>query len=599
MQRVLSGSVEASINQALTESLGIPLHLQTIRYARDGDGAYALTTDGRIDLPAELGDAAINFTDLGFTSSGFTGEILVGEAMQGGTCSMIDDASSAQAITSIAYAGGGMQPNATPEQLSQAALGLALLGARLTFDPDGGHSFAVLGQASSRLTASLQEDAPTQLPFLLGYEEATWRAEICTDILPSGDHGNDKLSLMLAELYLDEDNGGSAALEIGGGDVDLILSGMLALPEVMGGEFRLTVEDLRMGTGGITIGSAGGGLSGQETTLFGDVLKLRNDELGVAWDADADALALTLAGSMWLTPFMCEDGNATACADQDAVSFSDLRIDTRGNVTLGGGAVNLLAARQEPLAVIGNNPQPTLGIDVLALRKPADSDALFLDVGGELNLPDVADGVSSSFLFSVNHRGEIASEDALHMRFVRESANAADQVDERGDNPATEIDFGGFALLDVKEAGLAFSGGSLLQPAVYANASIYIQDGVDNQIRLGTLGGNTASSAGLYVDLQAGFSVNAKAEIDEFDLGGFLALSDISVATNDHPDRGMQFVLGGVVDVNLQGLASTSADWRDLTIDRQGIADYGRLGSGGLNLTIVEVVSLSIGAMDY
>src|SRR5690625_6311287 len=61
----------------------------------------------------------------------------------------------------------------------------------------------------------------------------------------------------------------------------------------------------------------------------------------------------------------------------------------------------------------------------------------------------------------------------------------------------------------------------------------------------------------------------------------------------------MQFVLGGVVDVNLQGLASTSADWRDLTIDRQGTADYGRLGSGGLNLTIVEVVSLSIGAMDY
>src|SRR5690625_6482113 len=96
MQRVLSGSVEASINQALTESLGIPLHLQTIRYARDGDGAYALTTDGRIDLPAELGDAAINFTDHGFTSSGFTGEILVGEAMQGGTCSMLDDASSAR-----------------------------------------------------------------------------------------------------------------------------------------------------------------------------------------------------------------------------------------------------------------------------------------------------------------------------------------------------------------------------------------------------------------------------------------------------------------------------------------------------------------------
>ena len=129
---------------------------------------------------------------------------------------------------------------------------------------------------------------------------------------------------------------------------------------------------------------------------FGDVLKLRNDHLGAEWDAENDALALTLSGSLWITPFMCADGNATACADQDAVAFSDLRIDTRGNMTLGGGAVNLLAARQEPLAVIGDNPSPTLGIDVLALRKPADANTIMLDIGGELNLPDLASRARSS-----------------------------------------------------------------------------------------------------------------------------------------------------------------------------------------------------------
>lgn len=600
MQQVMSGSIEAMIDEALTQSLDIPLHLQTIRYARNAEGDFALTVDGRIDLPAELGDVTVDFAGLGITSAGFTGEVIAGQAAPASTCSLITpDGLSDAVLASVAYSTGDMVPNATAEQLAGADLGLALHGVRLVFDPQEGNSYSLLGQASSRITSNNSSDETSRLPFLLGYDAGTWRAELCTNILPNDEDGNRKLSLMVADLYLDEDNGGQAALEIGDGEVELVLSGMLTMPEVMGREFRVTVQDLRMGTRGISVASAGAGLSGQETTLFGDVLKLRNDNLGVTWDSDADALALTLSGSMWLTPFMCADGNATSCADQDAVTFSDLRIDTRGNVTLGGGAVNLLAARDEPLAVIGDNPDPTLAIDMLAIRKPSDADALLLDIGGELKLPDVADGVSSTFLFSVSHEGHIETEDPLHMRFVRASNGIADQVDERGDNPATEIDYGGIALLDVKEVGVAFPNGRLLQPAVYANGSIYIQEGVENQVRLGSLGGKTVSTAGLYIDLQSGLSVNAQSEVDEFDLGGFIRLSDLSVATNSHPDRGLQFVLGGNVGVAMEGLAAASADWRDLTIDRQGIADHGRLGQGGLTLSIVEVITLSIGSLDY
>ena len=599
-QQVMGGSIVASADEDLSTALDIPVVLETLRYEQ-GTSGYALTVDGRMKLPDELGTPDVTFTDLGLTADGFQGLVEAGGTPFAETCSALPASYAPQSpVASLAYTGGGLQANPSEAQIEGADLALNLRTARLNFDPTGADTYALLGDLSSRITVPGQGQDPTQIPFILGYTSGSWTATLCTDPLPDDGNGNDKVSILLADLYLDENNGGSATLEIGNGDVDVRLSGTMRLPDVMGGSFEATVQDLTMGTSGISVAQAGGATSGQETLLFGDALKLRNDQLAANWDTQADALELSLSGSLWLTPFMCPDGNATQCQDGDAAQFTNFTVNTRGDVSLGSASANLLAGRQDPLAVIGDNPAPTLGVDSLALRKPQGQDVLALDVGGLLNLPDVAEGVSSRFLFQIDSQGQITSDDALALRFVSPSG-PNDQVDARGDNPETEIDFGGVGLLDVKEAGLQFQQDQLTQPAVYANSTLYVQDGTSDLVRFGALGANTASTSGLYVhvDPNSGLSVSVNptdVQISEIDLGGFLTLSNINVSTTRDPQRGPQFALDGTVGVALPSV-NGSANWQDFTFDKQGMVSWGQPG-GSLDLTIVEVVSLSIGSVD-
>ena len=599
-QQVMGGSIVASADEDLSSALDIPVVLETLRYEQ-GNSGYALTVDGRMKLPDELGAPDVTFTDLGLTADGFQGLVEAGDTPFAASCSALPAPYAPQSpVAALAYTGGGLQANPSEAQIEGADLALNLRTARLDFDPTGTNAYALLGDLSSRITVPGQGQDPTQIPFILGYTSGSWTATLCTDPLPDDANGNDKVSILLADLYLDESNGGSATLEIGGGDVDVRLSGTMRLPDVMGGAFEATVQDLTMGTSGISVAQAGGATSGQETLLFGDALKLRNDQLAASWDNQADALVLSLSGSLWLTPFMCPDGNATQCQNSDAAQFSNFTVNTRGDVSIGSAQANLLAGRQDPLAVIGDTPTPTLGVDSLALRKPQGQDVLALDVGGLLNLPDVAEGVSSRFLFQIDSQGQIASEDALALRFVNPSG-PNDQVDARGDNPDTEIDFGGVGLLDVKEAGLQFQQDQLTQPAVYANSTLYVQDGTSDLVRFGALGASTASTSGLYVhvDPNSGLSVNVNptdVQISQIDLGGFLTLSNINVSTTRDPQRGPQFALDGTAGVALAGVDG-SANWQDFTFDKQGMVDWGTPG-GNLDLTIVSVVSLTVGSVD-
>jgi hypothetical protein len=603
-QTLKSGTIRATVNEPLTTNYDLPLRLQTLVYEKDNTGAYALTADGTVDLPEGLGGEAVSFSDLGFSSNGPSGTITAGtysgSGTATGTCSDVPSSLPSQPLASAAYKNGSIQANASGQQLQSADLAVRLQGVRLNLDPSSSNDIAVVGDVTSRVltdpTASSQ-GAPDDIAFAAGYGQGSWTAGLCTGRLPSDSNGDKKISLEVADLYLDDNVGTGVRLEVRPNATNLTLSGTARFPDVLGSNFAVTVQDLTVGTAGVTVGQAAAGTGGQSFRLFSGELKVQTDArpqgFNVSWDSQADALALSMSGDLWLTAYM--DPNKPS----DAVQFNNLSVNTSGDVSLGSASGNLLAS--ETLAIVGGSsgPDTTMTLDELRLKKPQGTSSLALTMGGRLNLPDLMDGVSSSYGLTLDTDGNITSSSPLRARFVSPSGSN-DQVDKIGDNSRTEIGFGDVATMDVKEVGVNFVNDQIRQPAVYANGATYIQpDGnqVDDLVRFGSLGSSDASGAGFYYKVGTPPSFNATAQVDQFDLFGFLTLSDMSVGVQKEGGT-RKVVLGGTVGVNLENAGSASGHWKELKISRTGIADRGHL-AGDLSLTLVDVVTLELNSLDY
>ena len=598
-QQVIGGVIDAQIDENLSDAFDVPVRLTRIRYERNAQQAtYTLTADGNVVLPRGLGGEQVTFTEVGFGTAGLQGTIQAGQTPFASQCGDIGTYQPQPAVAAVAYAQGALNTQPTESDLTAADLGLSLRTVKLQLDPNGPDTFAILGDLSSRLTIdpNAANGTPTQIPFIAGYASGDWTATLCTDLLPDDPNGGqDKVSIVLAEMYLDPSNGGRATLTVTNeGDVDVSLAGTVALPDVMGGEFETVVDSLTIGTSGIRVTQAGAGLQGQEATLFSETLKLRNDNLQLRWNNQADALELDLSGSMWLVPYQC-DGDPVQCQSGDGAAFQNFVVDTRGNVALGSAQANLLG--NDGIAIIGDDPDPNLEITELLLET-SSTEPLAVRLGGTARLPDVMEGATTDFGFRVTSDGSISASDPLHFTFG--------QGDNIGDNQATEFQMGSFATVDVKEAGLAFENGSLSQPAVYSNAAVYVQNKTTNAVRFGTEGAKDAASTGVWITLDSAPQFNVSSgSIDEVDLG-LIKISQIDVtgtttqrtAPDGSPRSRSGFTIAGTVELSVKSIGSGSARWAGLTVDREGLYDSGRL-DGNVSLTINDIITLNVGKIDY
>jgi len=605
-QKLKSGTIRATVDTPLTTSYDLPLRLQTLVYEKDSTGTYALTADGTVDLPKGLGGESVSFSDLGFSNNGPSGTITAGtytgSGSATGTCTDVPSTLPSQPLASAAYKNGSIQANLSGQQLQRADLAVRLQGVRVNLDPSSSNDVAVMGDVTSRVltnSGASSQGPPDNVAFTAGYGNGSWTAGLCTGRLPSDSQGDKKINLEVAELYLNDNVGAGVKLEVGPNNTNLILSGTARFPDVMGNDFAVTVKDLTVGTAGVTVAQASASTGGQSARLFDGEVKVQTDPppqgFNVSWDSQAEALALSMSGKLWLTAFM----NPTK--PSDAAQFNNLTVRTDGQVNLGSASGNLLAGTNLALIEGGSGADTTMTLDTLKFETPQSSTALALTMGGRLSLPDLMDGVSSRYGLTVDTDGNITSSSPLRARFVSPSG-PNDQVDIIGDNSQTEIKFGDVATMDVKEVGVDFVNDQISQPAVYANGATYIQpDGnqVDDLVRFGSLGSNSASGAGFYYKVGATPSFNATAHVNQFDLFGFLTLSNMTVGVRDEGGT-RKVVLGGTVGVNLENAGSASGRWEELKISRTGIAqgDMGHL-AGNLSITLVDVVTLELNSLDY
>ena len=523
----------------------------------------------------------------------------------------------------MAYTGTTLDPSPSPADLNAADLGIGLRAIKLELDPNGSNTFALLGDVSSRIMLPPEAqpgDAPKRIPFAAGYANDAWNAELCTG---KKEGKKDKISILLAEMYLDPGNGGSATLTVtNDGKVDVSLSGTVKLPDVAGGGFEALVTDLSFGSSGITVGEISGEASGQEMTLFDGNLFLRNDNLAIRWNdqndvnPNNDALEFDLSGSLWLVPYQC-GGAAANCAAGEGASFQNLVVDTRGNVAIGSANVNLLGSGDD-LMVFGSDTDPTLAINTLGLQvetpSGASSPKLGVLIGGRVTLPDVMEGATSDFDLTIttDENGEVVlrgGDQGLRFRFAQSDDTGDNpELDTIGDNTSTEFGIGDIATIDVKEAGVKFEQDNLAYPAIYANAAVYIkpeENKIRNVVRLGALGSSSTTTAGLYInrantqDFTPSVAVNVtEVRIDSIGLELFsITKGDIELKkTQGGTLQG--FVFAGTFQLNTQAV-SGSARWAGLEIDRDdGLVSIGQL-DGDLSLSIKEIIDLSVGGLDY
>jgi hypothetical protein len=597
-QHVMNGRIVAATTLDLTDLYNVPLRIDTLRYAKE-QGAYALTADGTANLPEGFGGGEeITFADVGFTSQGLSGTFTAGQTPYYGACDDLPGGYQPQSpLGALVYSGGQSIREPTAQQLRDADLAISVRAVQFNLNPGGTNAFGVLGDVQSRLTADPSDPnaEPGRLPFVSKFTAGVWSGALCTDPLPDDSGGGDKINILLASLYLDDNNSGSAEMEIDTqtGAVDVILSGTLAVP-ALGGDFGATVRDLRLGASGVSVAQAGAQAQGQEFRLFDDNVRVHNDRLTLAWDNGRDALVLSLDGTLWLVPYMCEapQNGPAVCNPNDAATFDGLTADTRGSIGLTAASIDLLGANAD-LVVLGTEQDPNLTVDDLRLEKRQNDAQLSLAIGGTATLPDFMEGAEADIDVRLFADGSLSG-GPISVTF----GAPQDQID----NISTEIDIAGLATMDVKEVGIAFEQDKLKHTSLFANGSLYVQGNTDQVIRFGSVGQAARNASGVYYtigDDAPTFKADTQVTIPEINFE-FFSVRQLQVGTNSGPDRPFSLVFGGTLALNLPDVGSVDAQWQGLEINRpDGLVSAGGLGPNGITLSIIDIVTLTVGTIDF
>ena len=265
---VVSGGIEASVPATSETGLfglaGLDLPLQVRRVAYDSD-VPAMTVDARLELPASM-DLAVDFTALTLTADGLTGTAELGSYRQGAPA------------------------DATVVTADLGVLELEVQGARAELGADP--SFELGGAIRMDLFAASGQ-LPEPLPFTAtvttaGVELTTDPSQLTDGRLPLGIATFEPVSPDLSDPI---------DVTVTESELTLELSGVLRVPSLASG-FALTVEGLKVGTGGVAVDGVTLAGTGEQTLgLFGLELTLRDVDGQPAFDVSYAAGVLRLAMS--------------------------------------------------------------------------------------------------------------------------------------------------------------------------------------------------------------------------------------------------------------------------------------------------------------
>ncbi|MFO7894270.1 MAG: hypothetical protein R6U63_11085 [Longimicrobiales bacterium] len=555
----VSGSVSVSTpadEEALLSlaDLGLPLELRGVAYREvtEGNGDYQLLLDARASLPESLGGLDLTFEDLALTESGLTGSAELGTVATAFDPTLTPIHTLQLRPDTAAGAGDD----------SADSLRLEITGARVAFGAGQDEGVALAGQLRSAFFAAPEDSVAAPLFFTASLTTSGLALSVVpSDTLPLGQAYFIPLTVGSAEapLWMTADAQG----------LTLGASGMITLPQVSDG-FAITVEDLRMGTAGVTVGALS--MSGldepQSFELFGATFTLRDSvdasgalvhpALDMAYDAGV--LAMTLSGEMELL--------------ENTTRFHGLRVATDGTVRL---AEATLISDTIPLVP-----------DAVVLRELAIADGK-LQATGSVVLPAPLDANGPQALrFAIAPDGTI--EGGSEVVLMNEEPGLGG---DRTQIPA------GVGTFHPRYVGLSLDVGDASSSALQVVADFYVQDNADNRIKLGDIPGGTVLP-GLSVSLDGSVAWGNVEAADTFSLGhGPVRLRLDQISTGIAGAGAFDLRFGGEMQLEIEAVEG------GLSFQDFGFS-YGDGGVGietgqvtGSTLTVAEVLSLELTGFEY
>ncbi len=546
-------SIRVNIEENPYKVPNLPVSITSLAYKRRDDGVGALTAAARLDLPEALGGLIVNMDELRFSSQGFEQVSL----------SIGDAVSRSDTLAAQAFA--------------DSALCINVYHLAASFGQQT--SFGITGTMTSSLFAheDAEEDEEqgesdegfSSLPFQSFYEvsealDSEWRFEFDLDELQ-----RDTISISHARLWLTE-IGAVASRE----EFTVSMSGVVSMPELLGDDFAITVNQLSLGTKkGISVGGIEVQADRQEFSLFGDRVKVAVDQVRPDYNIESRVFILGIDGSLEVL--------------KKRADFTNLRVGSDGSFGIDNLDIDLLT---DDFAIIENH----LVLTGLMFNMNSEGHLQFL-VNGSVTLPEPFEQ-TSDFIVSITQTGRRdvkVKMEGLGFRF--------------DDENQAKVHFGEIATLVLTGVDLEVDFQDVTNTTIYASATLEIHDedpepGSDPKLIMFGEPGNIRDKYGLrynYNDklsLQITSTPSPGSRLFAFSAGFF----SVEIETLAMPETGGFAVeIGGKAGITLPGLEGR-AEFEGFTIAREGIRDFGRFrGDGGLEATLMNVVTLSLGNFEY
>lgn len=541
---ITDGSINVSLENNPWQVPQMPISLTSLTYEKRDDGVAALSASALLTLPESLNELQVIIDEVRFSQNGF------------------EQASFSIGDPQFALDG---QP-AVSQAFADSALVINVFHANAAFGET--NAFRIDGTFQSNLFRENDSGDLTPMVFFAQYEQlpnpgGQWNFGLSAELA-------DTLAVSYARFYGLELEAVATTQ-----DFNLLLSGIMDMPDVLGEDFAVTIENLSIGTSGISVGAFSVEMQEQEFSFFNERLILGISSMQPSYEANERVFYLTMDGHVKVL--------------NDSIAFSQMQIGTNGSFSIAGGMAMDLLHNRNDLTIIENTlviTSAVLGIN--------DQNRLQFSVTGDATLPEPF-GQSAEFTVSMAQvPGQLMPDIDIQGPAFQFGEGYAIEAGR------TQVSLGEFATIDLLAAAVMIDFKEISNTTFLASAAVYITNDVDKRIELGSAS-NIYENWGIRYNYNDGLqwqitsAPSAGNPLFSFD-AGFFMISIEAVGTGNNASE-FSVEIGGMAQVTIPGITG-SAEFSGFTVSKNGIDDIGRFDKN-VTLTVMDKVELSLGAFEW
>jgi large repetitive protein len=550
---ITSGEIEADLTDNpidLRPLADLPLDLVKIRY-KSKDGLYRLEADARLKLPGHLEPVDVLVEELTFDENGF-------RQLTFSAGSFTDSYDpSIPSMKDIRFGSGDTEI-------------MEIMGVRIAFGQVNSVAFSGVFKSQFLKADGTNDPAPV-------FYSATWQAGQGSGddrwAVALGFDETQRLPVGSGRLTIED-----LAARINSEGFSIEVTGSLFMPDLMGSNFRVRVEDLVVGTGGVSLRS--GTVQGNhQFDLFEGIAEGQITRLSAEIDNNR-------------VLFVSADGNLRLLGHP--MEFTNLRVGTNGSFSI--DQADLLPGDAK-LDIIEN----TAWLSTLQLG--VANNRISLNAGGTVRLPEPLNASSGITLgLSYNEDGAMLI-DGPRVDLVLGEPGSNYRI---GSGPV-EIPVGDLATLALTGIAVDVDLYEVGNSAFYSTAILFIENNDNKRLNFGD-SGKIFEEPGIYIQRGRPIEWNMASHgrnLFEFD-AGFFRLQVDGVRTFDSTVFGVSIdgevgiVIGGNGDI-LKG--RTGFTDLQIAMPANPEADPNPIRRwpdfAGLSVTIMDIIALELGVFDF